>query len=124
MELNKEQLINHLGQMTVMEMANLVHELEDRWGVSATPQMAQTTKGLNPDPIVEQTEFDVRIMSYGEKKIAVIKALRQEIPGLGLKEAKFMAESEGGLLKEGVSREEAEVLKSVLTEAGATITIS
>ena len=125
MELNKQTLIDHLGQMTVMEMANLVRELEDTWGVSATPQQSWKDQFAPPDMFAEeQTEFDVLMTSYGEKKIMVIKALRSLLPGLGLKEAKLMAESApGGLVKEGVSKEEAENFKVELEKAGASIEI-
>jgi len=124
MELTQEQVISHLGTLTVMEMANLVTELEMEWGVSRTPQTAPWQGQFDNAPQMEQTEFDVTILSYGDKKINVIKALRKEIPGMGLKEAKLMVESvPGGLIKEGVSKEEADLLKEVLTEAGATIEI-
>jgi large subunit ribosomal protein L7/L12 len=104
-----------------MEMANLVHELEEVWGVSATPQQTQF---INQEDMIEvQSEFDVLMISYGESKINVIKALRKEVLGLGLKEAKFIVESVGGAIREGVCKEEAENLKSILEEAGATIEI-
>jgi large subunit ribosomal protein L7/L12 len=124
MELKQETVIEHLGNLTVMEMANLVHELEEKWGVSATPAPTIQQGAPTGPPMVEQTEFNVLLMSYGEKKINVIKALRKEIPGLGLKEAKLMAESvPGGLIKEGVSKEEADLLKDILQEAGAEVEI-
>jgi len=122
MELTQEQVIEHLGHMTVMEMANLVHELEEKWGVSAAPKLVA---GPVPPPesLVEQTEFDLHLLSYGDKKINVIKVLRAQIPGLGLKEAKVMAESAPTVIKEGVSKEEADLLKDILMEAGATVEI-
>ena len=124
MPITQEQLIDHLGGMTVMEMATLTHELEDRWGVSATPQqIPQEIGGPIPFPDEEQTEFDVVLESYGEKKIAVIKVLRQELPGIGLKEAKFLAESAPATIKEFVSKEEAEEIKGKLEEAGGTVTL-
>jgi large subunit ribosomal protein L7/L12 len=124
MELTQETVIEHLGNLTVMEMANLVHELEEKWGVSATPAPVEIKGAPTGVPAPTQTEFDVMLMSYGDKKINVIKALRKELPGLGLKEAKLMAESvPGGLIKEGVSKEEADLLKDILTEAGATVEI-
>ena len=106
-----------------MEMANLVHELEEQWGVSATPQQYLRDQFAENSFIQEQTEFDVLMISYGESKINVIKALRKEVSGLGLKEAKFIAESVGGIIKEGVCKEEAEYLRDVLEAAGATIEV-
>ena len=103
-------------------MANLVKELETTWGVSRTPQ-EDWTRQWDQRPEPEQTEFDVIMLSYGESKIKVIKALRKEILGLGLKEAKFISESVGGLIKEGVCKEEAENLKESLESAGARIEI-
>jgi len=110
--------------MTVMEMCNLTRDLEETWGVSATPQLAQTTGGLHPDFEPEvQTEFNVILESYGEKKIPVIKTLRAEMPELGLKEAKVLTEAAPITIKEEVSKEEAENLKAELEKAGATVTI-
>ena len=122
MELTQEQVIEHLGHMTVMEMATLVHELEEKWGVSATPKLVA---GPVPPPesLVEQTEFDLHLLSYGEKKINVIKVLRAQISGLGLKEAKNLAESAPAVIKDGISKDEADELKTLLVEAGATVEI-
>ena len=122
MEITKTQLIDHLGSLTVMEMAQLTRDLEETWDVSATP-VPQVQPTMPNDETPVQTEFDVLMLSFGDKKINVIKVLRKELPGLGLKEAKFMAESVGGLIKEGVSREEADVLKAALEQAGGTVTI-
>jgi large subunit ribosomal protein L7/L12 len=123
MPLTQEQLIDHLGGMTVMEMTTLTHELEDRWGVSATPQLAQTTGGPNPEiPVEDQTEFDVVLESFGEKKINAIKVLRT-IVSLGLKEAKEMVESAPVTIKEAISKEECEEIKAKLEEGGATVSI-
>lgn len=125
MEITKEQLVEHLGQMTVMEMCNLIHDLEEEWGVSATPQLhAQTTGGPAPVEEAEKTEFDVELVSYGEKKVNVIRVARAEIPGLGLREAKELVESAPAKIKEGISKEEAEILKAKLEEAGATVKIT
>jgi len=110
--------------MTVMEMCDLTRDLEETWGVSATPQQPWqeqfATRDMEPE---EQTEFDVILESFGEKKINVIKAIRAEMPGLGLKEAKFLVECAPGAIKEEVSKEEAENLKAELEKAGATVTI-
>jgi len=124
MELTKEQVIDHLGSMSVMDMANLVHELEEKWGVSATPvQIPQEIgHGILPDP-ADQTEFDVVLKSFGEKKINVIKTVRTLIPGLGLKEAKLLVESAPAMIKEGITKEESEEIKTALEEAGAEVEI-
>jgi len=123
MEISRTQLIDHLGSMTVMEMCDLTRDLEETWGVSATPQITQTTGAPTGEPAPEQTEFDVILESFGEKKIPVIKTLRAEMPGLGLKEAKFLVEQAPAPIKEDVSKEEAENLKAELEKAGATVTI-
>ena len=105
-----------------MEMCDLTRDLEETWGVTAAaPVTAFTTVG--PVPVEEQTAFDVILESFGEKKIMVIKALRAEMPGLGLKEAKLLTESAPTAIKEDVSKEEAENLKAELEKAGATVTI-
>ena len=124
MELTQEQVIDHLGSMTVMEMVTLVHELEEKWGVSATPQVIPKEIGggiLFPEE--EQTEFDVILKSFGEKKINVIKTVRTLIPGLGLKEAKLLVESAPAPIKEGITKAEAEEIKKVLEEAGGEVEI-
>jgi large subunit ribosomal protein L7/L12 len=124
MEISRTQLLEHLSGMTVMEMCDLTRDLEETWGVSATPQQPWqdqfSTRDMEPE---EQTEFDVILESYGEKKIQVIKTLRAEMAGLGLKEAKLLTESAPTPIKEQVSKEEAENLKAELEKAGATVTI-
>jgi large subunit ribosomal protein L7/L12 len=122
MEITRTALIEHLGSMTVMEMCDLTRDLEETWGVSATPQTAYVSPTITED-VSEQTEFDVILESFGEKKIPVIKTLRAEMPGLGLKEAKFLVEQAPTPIKEEVSKEEAENLKAELEKAGATVTI-
>lgn len=124
MELNKEQVMDYLSTMTVMELAGLVQELEEKWGVSATPTLQTPQEDATPTgPTEEQTEFDVVLESYGAKKIDAIKAIRQEISELGLREAKELVESAPVTLKEAVSKEEAEGLKTKLEESGAKVTI-
>jgi large subunit ribosomal protein L7/L12 len=124
MELNKEQVMDYLSTMTVMEIAGLVQELEEKWGVSATPSPQITQeKGAPTGPTVEPTEFDVVLDNYGAKKIDVIKAIRKEISGLGLREAKELVESAPVTIKEATSKEEAEELKAKLEGAGGKITI-
>lgn len=124
MEITKEQLVEQLGKMTVMEMVDLTRELEEKWGVSATPQFQDMR--INQDDFPneeEQTEFDVELTSFGEKKVNVIKAVRVVLPGIGLKEAKELVERAPVVVKESVSKEEAEDLKKALEEAGATVAI-
>lgn len=124
-EPNKDQVVDFLSNLTVMQMADLVKELEDKWGVEAAAAVVAGPAGGGGDAAAaeEKTEFDVVLKSFGEKKIQVIKALRQCMQGLGLKEAKEMVESAPSNLKEGVSKEEAEELAKPLREAGADIEI-
>lgn len=124
-EPNKDQVVDFLSNLTVMQMADLVKELEDKWGVEAAAAVVAGPAGAGGDAAAaeEKTEFDVVLKSFGEKKIQVIKALRQCMQGLGLKEAKEMVESAPSNLKEGVSKEEAEELAKPLREAGADIEI-
>lgn len=122
MELTKEQVIDHLGSMSVMDMANLVHELEEKWGVSASAPVT-TSVPVDPEPVEEKTEFDVILKSFGEKKINVIKVARTLISGLGLKEAKTLVESAPATIKEGITKDESEEIKKALEEAGAEVEI-
>ncbi|MEM1009392.1 MAG: 50S ribosomal protein L7/L12, partial [Myxococcota bacterium] len=114
-DFNKEQLIDQLSNLTVLQVAELVKELEDKWGVSAAAA-APVMMGATPAtaaPQEEKTEFDVILTSFGEKKVAVIKEIRG-ITGLGLKEAKTLVESAPKAVKEGISKEEANDLKERL----------
>jgi large subunit ribosomal protein L7/L12 len=122
-QITKTQLIEHLSSMNVMEVAQLVRDLEETWGVSATPTQAVVTTTPLELGEEEKTEFDVVLESFGEKKIAVIKVLRAKMPGLGLKEAKELAESAPTKIKESVSEDEAQDLKEALETAGGTVTI-
>ena len=122
MDITKEQLIGHLGSMTVMEMTQLTRDLEETWGVSATPP-PMTVPETPAEEAAVQTEFDIVLENFGEKKIAVIKVMRQLLPGLGLKEAKVMVESAPTMIKEGVAREEVAAIKVALEEAGGKVTI-
>lgn len=121
--ITKEQVIEFLSNLSVMAMADLVKELEKKWDVQAAAggavMMAAPTAAV--EAAVEQTEFDVILESFGDKKINVIKAVREAIPGLGLKEAKTMVEGAPATVKEQVSKAEAEELKKKLEEAGAVI---
>ncbi len=119
--MNKEEIMKAIEEMTVLELAELVEELEEKFGVSAAAPVAMAAMpgGAGAEE-EEQTEFDVFLAEIGGKKINVIKAVR-EITGLGLKEAKAVVDEAPGNVKEAVSKEEAEEMKSKLEEAGATV---
>ncbi len=117
-------IVEQLSSLTIMEAAELVKTLEEKWGVSAAaPAMVAAMPAAGGAPAAaaeEKTEFDVILASAGDKKINVIKEVRT-ITGLGLKEAKDLVEGAPKPIKEGVSKEEAEKIKEVLTAAGATV---
>ena len=120
-ELKKEQVVDYLSQLPVIELSGLIKELEEKWGVSAAAPVA--VAGAVPadqaaDEVEEKTEFDVTLASFGANKIAVIKAVRAAT-GLGLKEAKDLVEAAPKPVKTAVSKEEAEKIKKSLEEAGA-----
>ena len=124
-EITREQVVDYLSSLSVMDIADLTKELEDKWGVSAAPVAVAGAVAAGGDAAAaaeEKTEFDVELTSFGEKKINVIKAIR-EITSLGLKEAKELVESAPKVIKEAVSKEEAEDIKKKLEEAGATVTV-
>ena len=121
--ITKDQVIEFISKMSVLEMSELVKEMEEKFGVSAAAAVAApvaTGSGDAAAPAEEKTEFDVILASIGEKKINVIKEVRG-ITGLGLKEAKEAVESAPKAIKEGVSKEEAEEVKKKLEEAGASV---
>lgn len=118
MAFNKEQFIEDLKAMTVLELKEVVEAIEETFGVSAQP-VAVAGGAVAAEAAEEKTSFDVVITSAGASKLNVIKEVRT-ITGLGLKEAKEVVEN-GGTLKEGVSKEEAESIKATLEAAGATI---
>jgi large subunit ribosomal protein L7/L12 len=124
---NLETLADELGKLTVLEAAELVKILEQKWGVSAAAPVAvaaaPTSASAAAEPVEEKTEFDVVIKDAGPKKIEVIKTIRQ-LTSLGLKEAKDMAETAGGKVLEAVSKEAANDAKSKLEAAGAVIEIA
>ncbi|TNF64787.1 MAG: 50S ribosomal protein L7/L12 [Deltaproteobacteria bacterium] len=123
--MNVEQMVEELSSWTVMEVANLVKELEEKWGVSAAPAavaVAGPAAGGAAEAAEEQTEFDVELTEAGGKKINVIKAIR-EITQLGLADAKGLVEAAPKVVKEAVSKEEAEEIKKKLEEAGAKVTV-
>ena len=123
--MNVEQMVEELSSWTVMEVANLVKQLEDKWGVSAAPAavaVAGPAAGGEAAPAEEQTEFDVELTEAGGKKINVIKAIR-EITQLGLADAKALVEAAPKVVKEAVSKEEAADIQKKLEEAGAKVTV-
>jgi len=119
-----EKMIEELSSLTVLEAAELVKALEEKWGVSAAAPMAMAAAGAGPaaaaEPVEEKTEFDVVIKDAGPKKIEVIKVIRQ-LTSLGLGEAKTMAETAGGKVLSGVGKDAANDAKKRLEEAGAVI---
>ncbi len=122
-DVSREDVIEFLSNMSVIDLSGLVEELEEKWGVSAAaaaPVMMAGPAGAAAEE--EQTEFDVVLESFGQQKIKVIKAVR-EITGLGLKDAKDLVESAPATIKEGLESEEAEKLKEQLEEVGATVEV-
>jgi large subunit ribosomal protein L7/L12 len=118
---NLDQLAEDLSALTVIEAADLSKMLEEKWGVSAAaPVAAVAVAAAGGEAAEEQTEFDVILASFGEKKINVIKEVRT-ITGLGLKEAKDLVEGAPKAVKEAVSKDEAAEIKTKLEEAGATV---
>jgi len=123
--ITKDQVIEFIANMSVLEMSEMVKEMEEKFGVSATAATMAApvaSTGDSAAPTEEKSEFNVILTSIGEKKINVIKEVRG-ITGLGLKEAKDAVESAPKAIKEGVSKEEAEEVKKKLEEAGATVEI-
>ena len=121
--ITKDQVIEFISNMSVLEMSDLVKEMEEKFGVSAAAAAVAAPAAASGEaaaPAEEKTEFDVILTSIGEKKINVIKEVRA-ITGLGLKEAKEAVESAPKAIKEGVSKEEAEEVKKKLEEAGASV---
>ncbi len=123
-DLNK--LVEELSSLTVLEAANLVKQLEEKWGVSAAAPVAMAAgpaaAAAPAEPVEEQTEFDVIIKETGAKKIDVIRVVRQ-LTNLGLKEAKDVAETPGAKVLEGVSKEVANDAKGKLEAVGATVEV-
>ncbi|MBR3381589.1 MAG: 50S ribosomal protein L7/L12 [Clostridia bacterium] len=120
---NKEQFIEDIKAMTVLELADLVKALEEEFGVSAAATaVAVAGPAAAAEEVEEKTEFDVVLKSFGAEKIKVIKAAREQL-GLGLKEAKDLVDGAPSTLKEGVSKEEAEKLAEAFKAVGAEIEI-
>ena len=123
MAVSKEDILETLSNMTVMEVVDLISAMEEKFGVSAAAAVAAAPAAgaaAVGEAVEEKDEFEVVLSSFGDKKVAVIKAVRT-ITGLGLKEAKDMVESAPTTIKEGASKDEAEELKKQLEEAGATV---
>jgi large subunit ribosomal protein L7/L12 len=125
-DVNKEQVIDFLSKMSVLDLAALTKELEDKWGVKAAPVAVAAAAGPAGGGAVaaaaEQTEFTVTLKDAGGNKIGVIKAVR-EVTNLGLKEAKDLVDGAPKTVKEGVSKADAETIKKKLEEAGAKVEI-
>lgn len=120
MALNIEQIIADIKEATILELNDLVKAIEEEFGVTAAaPVAVAATAGPAAE---EKTEFNVELTSAGDKKIGVIKVVR-EATGLGLKEAKELVDGAPSIIKEGVSKEDAEALKAQLEEAGASVTL-
>jgi large subunit ribosomal protein L7/L12 len=124
MAVSKEDILEAIAGMTVMEVVELIEAMEEKFGVTAAAAVAAAPAAAGGDAAAaeEQTEFDVVLASFGSNKVAVIKAVRG-ITGLGLKEAKEAVEGAPTTLKEGVSKEEAEDIKKQMEEAGASVEI-
>lgn len=120
-----EKIVDELSSLTVIEAADLSKLLEEKWGVSASAPVAMAvaaTEAGGDAGSAEQTEFDVILASFGEKKITVIKEVRS-LTGLGLKEAKDLVEGAPKPIKEGVTKDEADQVKAKLEAAGATVEV-
>lgn len=122
MAISKEEIIEAISSMSVLDLSEMITEMEEKFGVSAAAAVAAAPAAAAGDgggAAEAQSEFDVMLTAFGEKKVGVIKAVRA-ITGLGLKEAKDLVEAAPSAVKEGVSKEEAEDFKKQLEEAGAS----
>jgi large subunit ribosomal protein L7/L12 len=125
-DINREQVVDYLSNLPVIQLADLIKTLEDKWGVKAAPVAVAAAPGAGGGaaaaaaPVEEKTEFNVELKEAGGNKISVIKVVR-EITGLGLKEAKDLVEGAPKMLKEGVSKADADEMKKKLEEAGAKV---
>jgi len=124
MAMNKEDILEAISNMTVLEIVDLISAMEEKFGVSAAAATVAVAAGPAAAAAVveEKTEFDVVMASFGENKVGVIKAVR-EITGLGLKEAKDLVESAPVTVKEGIAKADAETMKKKLEDAGAKVEI-
>jgi large subunit ribosomal protein L7/L12 len=125
-KITKEDVIDFIANMSVLELSGLVKEMEEKFGVSAAAPVAMMAAGPGGDAggaqVEEQTEFDVILTAFGDKKIQVIKEVRA-ITGLGLKDAKTLVDEVPKPVKEGIPKDEAEKIKSQLEEAGAQVEV-
>ncbi|MCP5418437.1 MAG: 50S ribosomal protein L7/L12 [Chromatiaceae bacterium] len=125
MAISKEEILDAIANMSVMDVVELISAMEEKFGVSAAAAVAAApaaAAGVEAAVVEEQTEFDVVLTGFGDKKVGVIKVVRA-ITGLGLKEAKDAVEGVPSTLKEGVNKEEAESIKKQVEEAGGTVEI-
>ena len=125
MAVSKEEILNAIGNMSLIDVTELVKMMEDKFGVSAAAPVAVAAAGggaAAAAPVEEKTEFTVALKSAGEKKVEVIKAVRA-ITGLGLKEAKDLVESAPATVKDGVNKDDAAKFKKELEAAGATVEV-
>lgn len=125
MAVAKEEILETIGNMTVLEIVDLIAAMEEKFGVSAAAAVAAVPAAAGAaaaEEVEEQTEFDIVMSSFGEKKVNVIKVVRG-LTGLGLKEAKELVEGVPSTVKEGVSKDEAADIKKQLEEAGATVDV-
>ena len=123
--MSREEILSAISEMSVLELSELINDMEEKFGVSAAAAVAvaaPAAAAADAGGSEEQTEFDVVLSSFGEKKVGVIKAVRA-ITSLGLKEAKDLVESAPAPIKEGVPKDEAEELKKQLEEAGGTVEV-
>ncbi len=123
MSISKEDILEAIANMSVMDVVELISAMEEKFGVSAAAVAVAAAPGaVAAAPVEEQTEFDVVLTGFGDNKVSVIKTVRT-ITGLGLKEAKDAVEGVPTVLKEGVAKAEADSIKKQLTDAGATVDI-
>ncbi len=125
--MNREEVLNAVAEMSVLELSQLIKDMEEKFDVSAAAAVAVAAPatgaaGADAAAAEEQTEFDVMLSSFGEKKVGVIKAVRA-ITSLGLKEAKDLVESAPSAIKEGVTKDEAEEIKKQIEEAGGSVEV-
>jgi len=123
--MSREEILSAISELSVLELSDLINDMEEKFGVSAAAAVAvaaPAAAAADADDAEEQTEFDVVLSSFGEKKVSVIKAVRA-ITSLGLKEAKDLVESAPAPIKEGVAKDEAEELKKQLEDVGGTVEV-
>ena len=122
MAVSKDDILETIAGMTVMEVVELISAMEEKFGVTAAVAMAAAPAAAAAAPVEEKTEFDVVMSSFGEKKVEVIKVVRA-LTGLGLKEAKDLVEGVPSMIKEAIPKAEAEEIKKKLEEAGAKVDV-